>query len=531
MLTGESTPPTTTVRGGPRRRPRAALAVLAAGALAAVPASPALAHEEGEAVGTVLAQVAESGTETGGMVHLKNIQYPVGEDVAQGGTDVEFIDQGGRQYAVAGTGRNGMQIVDITDPAEAFLAATYDCAINQGDVQTFRQGEKLLATYTADSRVNSGGVTGTDSQCAKDLELPGNWLGTVIVDLTDPLNPVTLSGVEISTGSHNMTVHPSGNFLYNSNSELITNVTPRIEVVDITDAANPVRLEDFRYALNPSSLGANSHDVAFNADGTRGYSASLSNTVIFDTTDPAKPTVVAQVENPRINVEHDVKHLALPDGQGGEREFLLVGDEIAGAAGNGTCPGGGITVFEVTGDLERAPKDLGTWFIDDTTGVDDAARGDGEGEAGAARCTAHVFSVYPEQGLLTIGWYERGARVLDISGLGTYDSDVPDPAALGDGIGITEIGSYFFNDSDTWSFKTDAIAADGSFYAYGNDVSRGFDVYYFPGFDGEKTVPEFGPQRDEPEAVVPEVPVSVLLPVVGAGLLGAVAIRRRRATA
>ena len=44
-----------------------------------------------------------------------------------------------------------------------------------------------------------------------------------------------------------------------------------------------MRKPDFAYPLNPSSLGANSHDVAFNAAGTRGYSASLSSTLIFNT--------------------------------------------------------------------------------------------------------------------------------------------------------------------------------------------------------------------------------------------------------
>ena len=36
-----------------------------------------------------------------------------------------------------------------------------------------------------------------------------------------------------------MTVHPSGNYLYNSNSDLITSIQPAIEVVDISDLAAP----------------------------------------------------------------------------------------------------------------------------------------------------------------------------------------------------------------------------------------------------------------------------------------------------
>jgi hypothetical protein len=43
------------------------------------------------------------------------------------------------------------------------------------------------------------------------------------------------------------------------------------------------------------------------------------------------------------------------------------------------------------------------------------------------------------------------------------------------------VGHYVLPDSDTWSFKTNRIAADGSFYGYGNDLVRGFDVYRFSG--------------------------------------------------
>lgn len=511
---------------------RSGLTKLAAGAgaallLAAVPA-PASAHEEDGPYGgaSFLFQLDTAGTATGGMEHVANVQYPA-DTRPQTGTDLEFIRVDDIPYVVAGTTSNGMQIVDVSDPTVPVLVATLDCPINQGDVQIIDRADGPFATYTADSNI---GTRGEASTCGQDLGLPSNWQGTVLVDLSDPANPVAVSAVQISTGSHNMTVHPGGNFLYNSNSELVIDTTPTIEIVDITDVRNPVRMPDFSYPFNPSSLGANSHDVAFRADGLRGYSASLSNTLIMDTSDPGSPTLITSIENPRINVEHDVKHVPLTDSTGVEREFLFVGDEIAGAIGNGACPGGGITIFEITGDLELAPVDLGTWFINDLTGVDDTIRGEGEGEAGTARCTAHVFAVYPEQGLLTIAWYERGVRVLDISGLadyaGTPAAALPVPTVLGDGIGITEIGSYVFTDQDTWSFKTNRIEADGSFYGYGNDLSRGLDVYYFPGFADDRTVPTFG--DPVPTAVVPEFPVPAPAVLGGVALLAFVAFQRRR---
>ena len=45
-------------------------------------------------------------------------------------------------------------------------------------------------------------------------------------------------------------------------------------------------------------LGTESHDITFNADGTRAYSAALSQGVIIDTTDPANPTHRHELRRP-----------------------------------------------------------------------------------------------------------------------------------------------------------------------------------------------------------------------------------------
>ena len=54
--------------------------------------------------------------------------------------------------------------------------------------------------------------------------------GTFIADVTDPLHPKTVGFVEVGQGSHNQSIHPSGNYLYNSNSDLITSFQPAIEM-------------------------------------------------------------------------------------------------------------------------------------------------------------------------------------------------------------------------------------------------------------------------------------------------------------
>jgi hypothetical protein len=167
-----------------------------------------------------------------------------------------------------------------------------------------------------------------------------------------------------------------------------------------------------------------------------------------------------------VSHQADPVTLARPDGT--EREILVVTDERAGAAGSVECPGGGLHLYDITGANETDPQKIGTWFIPVIQPQD------------GTTCTSHVLRIYPEQEMLTIAWYGQGVRVLDISGLATVEGS-PATVAVGDGAGMREVGHYVFPDSDTWSFKTNRIAADGSFYGYGNDLTRGFDVYRFDG--------------------------------------------------
>jgi hypothetical protein len=132
------------------------------------------------------------------------------------------------------------------------------------------------------------------------------------------------------------------------------------------------------------------------------------------------------------------------------------------------CPSGGFHVYEVTGELEKAPQKVGYWNIDDA-----GFSGDPEGT-----CTAHVFRIHPREQVLTAAFYNGGVRVVDISGLAGI--------SLGGtqltGEGMREIGYYRMPDADTWSAKTPQIdRKTGDFYLFGNDIKRGLDVYHFDG--------------------------------------------------
>jgi hypothetical protein len=374
-------------------------------------------------------------------------------------------DTEARTFSFAGSYTNGLQIVDVTVPEEAEIVAVYDCAIAQGDVQVWQKDGRWLVAYTRDSGYAS--ATRTGSSCFEEAEALGFGAaddlgpGTFIVDVTDPRAPTLASFVSFPKGSHNQTVHPSGDHLYNSNSELITSVVGEvgIEVVDISDLTDPVEVAFVPLPIRPG-LGTESHDITFNADGTRAYSAALSQTVIIDTTDPADPQVISSFVDPAINVEHQADPITVADPILGEREFLIVEDEFAGALGTGQCPNGGVHVFDITGDLEREPRKVGYWNVSDVGLTSD----------GLGRCTAHVFELHEDEALMTIAYYNGGVRVVDLSGLVGV--------ALGQaGVGMRELASYRFDDSDTWAVKAPYVSRDEPFHVYGNDQARGFDVY------------------------------------------------------
>ena len=420
-------------------------------------------------------QAATSGEHSDNMEFVKNLPYELRNGATEiTGTDIEFTRIGGRQYALAGSYKNGMQIVDITNPRNSQIVAVYDCGVTQGDVQVFRQASKPGRVFVSYASDTFGDGTSTCYQEAaalgfEVLKSTGQGKnGSFIAEITDPLHPKTVSFVDVTQGTHNGTIHPSGNYLYNSNSDLIVNSpTPAIEVFDISNFAAPVKVKELPLPTFPG-LGTESHDITFKSDGTRAYSAALSQGVVINTENPADPSIISTWPDPAINVWHQMDPYTTTDASGRERTFLLAEDEVAGAAGGPVCPSGGFHVYDVTGELEKNPQKVGYWNIDDV-GFSGEATG---------TCTAHVFRIHQREQVMTAAFYNGGVRVVDLSGLTGISLGSTQVA----GEGMKEIGYYRMPDADTWSAKTPQIdRKTGDFYLFGNDIRRGLDIYHYSG--------------------------------------------------
>lgn len=425
-----------------------------------------------------------------------------------------------RTFAFAGSYDNGLHVIDVTDPEQTQVVAVYDCPISQGDVQVFHRGDRTYVTYTHDTGYSFPGDSTSEEDpatClgeARDLiaqgrlevgvDDPAETFGTYIVDVTDPYAPTLASFVPVPKGSHNQTVHPSGAYLYNSNSDLIDSVAGErgagIEVYDITDLGRPFETAFLPLPIRPG-LGTESHDLSFSDDGTRAYSAALSQTVIIDTEEPDAPSVISSFVDPAINVEHQADPITIDDPLLGERDFLVVEDEVAGALPTGQCPNGGVHVYDITGELEANPVKVGYWNISDIRPATNDTTGGLVGATNISRCTAHVFELHEDEQLMTIAYYNGGVRVVDLSGLVGV--------ALGTtGVGMQQVAHLRFDDSDTWAVKAPFVDRDGVFHIYGNDQARGFDVYEVDLSDPAATSANAGAWMTpaEIEAVVAELP-------------------------
>jgi hypothetical protein len=399
---------------------------------------------------------------------------PVAHLQWRGGTDLEFLRIKGRRYVVQGaqnnyndTGSAGLRVVDVTTPSKPKVTGYLPCNTSQNDIQV--QGHLAFVAVDFNQKVDPKGR----HDCWEQLDR-GVTEGIVIVELADPRHPKAIGFHPLPTGAHNTTVHPTKPLLYVSESELAnpsaTAVSP-VYIVDVTNPRKPKLVRTF-------DIGAseNAHDITFNRKGTRAYVASGFGgvTVIVDTTNPVKPTVVGRVADPAINFAHQAD--PTPDGK-----YLLITDELAGAEGNMYCPGGGIHVWDISN--EAVPVKVGAYFIPDSfASADPGPRPNVVGVGPTMfRCTAHVMRIAPDGKTLVMAWYSQGVQVLDLSGLPGYSVGV---SGVDSGSGIKRLANWTAAGVDTWSAKMDDRG-----YVFTGDTQRGMDVLKFDRKKAHATTP------------------------------------------
>ncbi len=295
------------------------------------------------------------------------------------------------------SGSVGLRIYDVADPADPILLAD-----NVSDTQGTRDVDVFV--HPDDNRTYA-------------VLAHGSSLIT-LVDVTDPTAPVVVSAVEDIGAAHNIAVVPGHPVVYNSRS--ISTHTPepgatgKIDIVDFADPEDPV-VHVFDFPAVAMTVGGvpravastTCHDVTFNEELDRAYCAGVTDTTIWDVSDPLDPEIIQVFDWPFTNIHH-----AAWDARDGD--LLILGDEFAGV----------LAPAPMCHDTVEYPTSA-LWFIDISDLMTPVPLGyfqiewDAAGasvDAGSpVYCSTHFGTVVEDEDLFVIGWYSAGTALVDFS--------------------------------------------------------------------------------------------------------------------
>ena len=343
----------------------------------------------------------------------------------------EWVEDG---LAYLSSASDGLRIVDVHDPANPVVLAKDIPNSSSRDVDLIHHPDGHLYAILADSAERN----------------------TKLFDVTSPANVTFVS--QTTTCDHTVAVVPGTTVVYASWS-LCQATKPQqmeqgdVEILDFKDPAHPVsKLMAFPPVAmtlgGPKVITATScHEMTFNAQLHRAYCAAITDTQIWDDTDPLNPKIIVVIDDPLVNIHHSVW-----DADNGTT--LILGDEFTGVlVPTPTCsdkaqlPTSALAFYDIK-DLAN-PRRVGYCNI-----PYDAVMG--TGDSGKAQyCSTHLGDVIDGTDLIVMGWYTAGVVMVDFK----------DPAHA------TTVATWRApGDSSVW----EARYMNGHVYA--SDERRGLDI-------------------------------------------------------
>lgn len=412
----------------------------------------------------------------------------------QSGTDIAFWED---RAVLGNQSPGGFRLLDISDRTNPSEIGQFNCAGSQNDVSIFRD----LVILSIDG-ARAGPQCGAGSASLTQIANGTAWEGIRIVSIQDPANPVQVGDVDTPCGSHTHTIIPDTH-----HRDAAGKLAPRLIVYVLSfplsqqgvDCASgrhrrivvvEVPLKDpaaARVISQPDVSPADGcHDVNVLLDKRSTPSrllagaACITESQIWDISDPVNPKVLAHIVNPAINIHHSAAF-------NWEGDTLVLGDELGGAAVAPGCveddaPLGALWFYDVMDPT--LPTPTGFFVIPQR-----------EGEL-STLCTAHNYNIVPlsdGRDVLVSAWYGGGTTVVDFS-----DRSNPEQIAFyvpRTGRAGVPWSSYWYNG-----------------FVYANNLnsgslSRGLDVFRVddPAVAKHVLLPRLNPQTQErPVAVKDE---------------------------
>lgn len=369
------------------------------------------------------------------------------------GSDIAFWGD----VAVAGNlSPGGFRLLKL--PALTELAQ-FDCNGSQSDVSIWRN---LVFVSVDGPRQTSACDSPSASQGVEGIRI-------VDIGSLDNPSPAQIAFVQTDCGSHTNTLVPDeangrvllyvGSYPLGSPTGTCSAVTHRkISVVEVP-LANPAAAKVIATPDVSPAIGC--HDVTVLVPGKLAGAACITESQLWDISDPVRPQVLSRIVNPGINIHHSTTFSF--DGR-----TMAIADELAGATappgcldGNEHLPIGAIWFYDVS--RPSAPVLRGTFRVPQAVT--------------STLCTAHNFNTLPlrsNRDVLVSAWYNGGTTVVDFT----------EPASP------RQLGYYIVNSgavSNPWSsyWYRDRIYAN-------NLGSRGFDAFVLDDRDLQRDAVKLG---------------------------------------
>jgi hypothetical protein len=334
-------------------------------------------------------------------IHSENMELVAQHPFAYG-TDIAFqgnlLVAGSGIWSSSDTEDSGVYLFNIANPEKPELISHLNCGSWHSDVGIFKN-TVVQSHDSGSSNINCSPGEGKE--------------GIRLIDITDRKHPKSINFVETIHGSHNFTVVGETGLVYISSYKLSDPAALKgVSIVDINDPHNPtVKFLQFpgtdldpnydvmesETNLPQTSVGC--HDIGVDLERNLAFCGGITETQIWDITDPANPIIISTIVNPAITIHHGAYNNK--DGN-----ILIIDDEFAGAAGGPSAcvfeeaPTGALWFYDITDP--RNPE-LKSYWAPDMSNID------------SQFCTSHFFGVFPDRDWVAGSWYESGVRIVDFS--------------------------------------------------------------------------------------------------------------------
>lgn len=309
----------------------------------------------------------------------------VTEVTLEGGVAIWLYN--GTAYVTTGGGHSrAVEILDVADPAGprsiGYVGPEHATTGNLGafDIDVLDRGDRRIVA------ISEGGPLS-------------------LFDVSDPQDPFEVGRFAIT--SHGLAIHPEAGIVYNA----VATGPPRgsVEIIDASDPQRPrlLRVWEFPPAATDGTpiLTSGCHDITVVKETARAYCAAVTQTLVWDVSDPRQPRVLTAITNPLITLHHVafpiLNHtvLVVGDEPGGSAVYACTGQAPTALGGTVAAPVGAVWFY----DLAATPPALLGWF---------SAPAPPPGTA--PPCTAHFgMEVAPGSGYIIMAWFRNGLVLID----------------------------------------------------------------------------------------------------------------------